>query len=326
MALRAAEPPSHRRTCKRGCAATKTRPAHTRLIDGDKRMITRRNLLGAAVVGAPLAHIPFSARAQSVLTVGLIPSEDSRAMIANSQAMMDMLSKALGMPVKPFVAADYNGVIEALRSKRLDVAYLGPFSYVLGTTVADIEAFAVAETKKAGRTSYRSYVISNKASNIKTVNDLKGKTFAFVDPSSTSGHLFPKAGLMKAGLDTDKDFGRVIFSGSHDSNAIAVQNRKVDAAAIADRILDAAISKGLAKREDLNIVWESDPIPESPTVWRKDLSPDLKKRVQAAFLEVKDIPWSDQGLLNGFHPTNDAAYNIIRDTAKLLNLDLKKMK
>lgn len=289
-------------------------------------MMNRRKVLigTAATVAGTLA---LHARAQQqVLTVGLIPSEDSRAMIANSQAMMDMLSRALGMPVKPFVAADYNGVIEALRSKRLDVAYLGPFSYVLGTTVADIEAFAVAETKKAGRTSYRSQVITNKASGIKTVNDLKGKTFAFVDPSSTSGHLFPKAGLMKAGLDSDKDFGRVLFSGSHDSNAIAVQNRKVDAAAIADRILDAAIAKGLAKREDIQVVWESEPIPESPTVWRRDLSPELKKRVQAAFLEVKDIPWSDQGMLNGFKPTNDAAYNVIRDTAKLLNLDLKKMK
>lgn len=288
--------------------------------------INRRNLLGAAVIGAPMGAFSLGARAQDVLTVGLIPSEDSRAMIANSQAMMDMLSKALGMPVKPFVAADYNGVIEALRSKRLDVAYLGPFSYVLGTTVADIEAFAVAETKKAGRTFYHSHVIAHKDSGIKTVNDLKGKTFAFVDPSSTSGHLFPKAGLMKAGLNTDKDFGRVIFSGSHDSNAIAVQNRKVDAAAIADRILDAAINKGLAKREDIVVVWKSDPIPESPTVWRRDLPADLKKRVQAAFLQVKDIPWSDQGLLNGFHPTNDSAYNVIRDTAKLLNLDLKKMK
>lgn len=288
-------------------------------------MMNRRNVLigTAATLAGTLA---MHARAQQVLTVGLIPSEDSRAMIANSQAMMDMLSKALGMPVKPFVAADYNGVIEALRSKRLDVAYLGPFSYVLGTTVADIEAFAVAETKKAGRTSYKSLVIANKASGIKTVADLKGKTFAFVDPSSTSGHLFPKAGLMKAGLNSDKDFGRVIFSGSHDSNAIAVQNRKIDAAAIADRILDAAIAKGLAKREDIQVVWESDPIPESPTVWRKDLSPELKKRVQAAFLEVKDIPWSDQGMLNGFKPTNDAAYDVIRDTAKLLNLDLKKMK
>lgn len=290
--------------------------------------MTRRTLLvgSPAFLAAPLALTPPAVHAADVLTVGLIPSEDSRAMIANSQKMMDMLSKSLGMPVRPFVAADYNGVIEALRSKRLDVAYLGPFSYVLGTTVADIEAFAVAETKKAGRTYYHSLVVAHKDSGIKTVADLKGKTFAFVDPSSTSGHLFPKAGLMKAGFNTDKDFGRVIFSGSHDSNAVAVQNRKVDAVAIADRILDAAIAKGLAKREDLVVVWKSDPIPESPTVWRKDLDPALKKRVQAAFMDVKDIPWSDQGELNGFHPTNDAAYNVIRDTAKALNLDLRKMK
>ncbi|MDQ0609420.1 phosphonate transport system substrate-binding protein [Variovorax sp. W2I14] len=288
-------------------------------------MMKRRKLLfGTAAVTAS-AFVPM-ARAQQVLTVGLIPSEDSRAMIANSQAMMDMLSKALGFAVKPFVAADYNGVIEALRSKRLDVAYLGPFSYVLGATVADIEAFAVAETKKAGRTFYYSQIVTHKDTGIKTVADLKGKTFAFVDPSSTSGHLFPKAGLMKLGFNTDKDFGRVIFSGSHDSSAIAVQNKKVDAAAIADRILDAAVSKGLVKREDLVEVWKSDPIPESPTVWRKDLPADLKTRVQAAFLQVKNIPWSDQGELNGFHPTNDAAYNIIRDTAKVLNLDLRKMK
>ncbi len=288
-------------------------------------MMNRRNvLMGAAAATSTLAF-PAIAQ-QQVLNVGLIPSEDSRAMIANSQKMMDMLSAALGMPVKPFVAADYNGVIEALRSKRLDVAYLGPFSYVLGATIANIEAFAVAETKKAGRTYYHSQVVAHKDSGIKTVADLKGKTFAFVDPSSTSGHLFPKAGLMKAGFNTDKDFGRVIFSGSHDSSAIAVQNKKVDAAAIADRILDAAIAKGLAKREDLVEVWRSDPIPESPTVWRTDLPADLKQRVQAAFMQVKDIPWSDQGMLNGFMPTNDAAYNVIRDTAKLLNLDLRKMK
>ncbi len=294
-------------------------------IPPETTMMKRRSLLmgTAAAVGSALIS---PARAQQALTVGLIPSEDSRAMIANSQAMMDMLSKALGMAVKPFVAADYNGVIEALRSKRLDVAYLGPFSYVLGTTVAEIEAFAVAETKKAGRTFYYSQIVAHKDSGIRTVKDLKGRTFAFVDPSSTSGHLFPKAGLIKAGFDPDRDFGRVIFSGSHDSSAIAVQNRKVEAAAIADRILDAAVAKGLVKREDLVEVWKSEPIPESPTVWRKDLGADLKKRVQAAFLQVKDIPWSDQGLLNGFHPTNDAAYNVIRETAKILKLDLGKMK
>ncbi len=288
-------------------------------------MLNRRKIVAGAAAAVASAMV-LPARAQQVLTVGLIPSEDSRAMIANSQKMMDMLSSALGMQVKPFVAADYNGVIEALRSRRLDVAYLGPFSYVLGATIADIEAFAVAETKKAGRTSYHSQIIAHKDSGIRTVADLKGKNFAFVDPTSTSGHLFPKAGLLKAGFNPDKDFGRVIFSGSHDSSAIAVQNKKIDAAAIADRILDAAIGKGLAKREDLVEVWRSDPIPESPTVWRRDLPTDLKQRIQAAFLQVKDIPWSDQGLLNGFHPTNDAAYNVIRDTAKILNLDLKRMK
>lgn len=289
--------------------------------------LTRRSLLASTsmLLTPPLAGLGI-ARASTPLTVGLIPSEDSRAMIANSQAMMDMLSKSLGMPVKPFVAADYNGVIEALRSKRLDVAYLGPFSYVMGTTVAPIEAFAVAETKKAGRSFYHALVVAHKDSGIKTVADLKGKTFAFVDPTSTSGHLFPKAGLMKAGFNPDKDFARVIFSGSHDSNAVAVQNKKIEAVAIADRILDAAIAKGLARREDLVVVWKSDPIPESPTVWRRDLDPDLKKRVQAAFLDVKDIPWSDQGMLNGFHPTTDKAYDIIRETAKILNLDLRAMK
>ena len=288
----------------------------------------RRSVLGAAVLGVPALMLGRASLAQSsnVLTVGLIPSEDSRAMISQSQAMMDKLAAALKMEVKPFVAADYNGVIEALRSKRLDVAYLGPFSYVLGTTVAPIEAFATAETKKAGRSFYHSLVITHKDSGIKTLADLKGKTFSYVDPSSTSGHMFPKAGLIKAGFDAEKGFSRTVFSGSHDANAIAVQNRKIDAAAIADRILDAAYAKGLAKKEDIVVLWKSDPIPESPMVWRKDLAPDLKARVQQAFLQVKDIPWSDQGLLNGFVPTNDAAYNVIRDTAKILNLDLKKMK
>jgi phosphonate transport system substrate-binding protein len=288
----------------------------------------RRTFLGAAAAGtsALLLGRPVWAQSKNVLTVGLIPSEDSRAMITQSQAMMDKLAQALNMQVKPFVAADYNGVIEALRSSRLDVAYLGPFSYVLGTTVASIEAFAVAETKKAGRTFYHSYVIAHKDSGIKTVADLKGKNFSFVDPSSTSGHLFPKAGLMKAGFNTDTDFGRTIFSGSHDANAISVQNKRIDAAAIADRILEQAFTKGLAKREDIVVVWKSDPIPESPMVWRKDLPADLKTRLQAAFLQIKDLPWSDQGLLNGFVPTTDAAYDVIRDTAKLLKLDLKKMK
>ena len=193
-------------------------------------------------------------------------------MLASSQQLLDALEKNLGMKVQGFVAADYNGVIEAMRSNHVEVAYLGPFSYVLGTTVADIEAFATAETSKSGRTFYHSQIITRKDSGIKDIKDLKGKTFAFVDPSSTSGHLFPKAGLIKLGIDPDTYFGRVLFTGSHDANALAVANKRVDAATIADRIFDAAVQKNLVKREDIHVVWSSDPIPESPTCWRKNLA------------------------------------------------------
>ncbi|SFU96814.1 phosphonate transport system substrate-binding protein [Polaromonas sp. YR568] len=288
-------------------------------------MSRRKVLISTAATAAGAMALPVTAQ-QQVLTFGFNPSADPRAVIANSQGMLDKLSKAVNMPVKPFVAADYNGLIEALRLKRIDLAYLGPFAYVLGKTLVDIEAFVFAEIKANGRIFYRSQIITHKNSGIKTINDLKGKSFAYVDPSSASGHLLPKAGLIKLGFDPDNDFGRVIYSGSHDANAIAVQNKKVDAAATGDRLLDGVIARGLVRREDITVIWQSDPIPGSPMVWRKDLPADLKKRIRAAFLEAKDITWHVHGMLNGFKPTTDADYNIIRETAQLLNLDLKTLK
>lgn len=260
------------------------------------------------------------------LRVGLIPSEDAQAMVRASQQVMDQLAAKTGMKVTPFVANDYNGVIEALRSDKLDIAYLGPFSYVLASEVAGAEAFAVAVTKKTGKSAYHSMVIARKDKGPQTVEQLKGRTFAFVDPSSASGHLFPKAGLMATGLDVDKGFSRTIFSGSHDASIMAVANHKVDAAAVADRIFDSAVSKGLVKADDFNIIWRSQPIPESPMVWRKNLDAATKQKVAAAMADIKDLPWGDQGVLNGFAPTNDQAYDVVRQTAKVLKLDLGKMK
>jgi len=282
----------------------------------------RRSLIALAL--SAVAALP--ALAAQPLTIGLIPAEDSQAMIESSRQVLDSLQQQLGMPVKPFVATDYNGVIEALRSKKLDVAYLGPFSYVLANQVADVEAFAVAVTKKTGQSSYKSVIIARKESGIAKTADLKGRSFAFVDPTSASGHLFPKSGLLQAGYDPETFFGRVIFSGSHDASILAVANKKVDAAAVADRILASAIAKGQVKQDELEIVWSSTPIPESPMVWRKDLDPALKAKIAKALANVKDLPWGDQGVLNGFQPTTDAAYNVVRDTAKVLKLDLRSMK
>ncbi|RXT57459.1 phosphonate ABC transporter substrate-binding protein [Bosea sp. Tri-44] len=289
--------------------------------------ISRRTILKSSLATGAMLAAPALVQAQTkLIRVGLIPSEDSRAMLESSAQLLAALERNLGIKVQGFVASDYNGVIEAMRSNHVDVAYLGPFSYVLGTTVAAIEAFATAETAKSSRSYYRSQIIARKDSGISDWKGLKGRTFAFVDPSSTSGHLFPKAGLMKLGFDPEKDFGRVLFTGSHDANALAVANKRVDAATIADRILDAAVQKKLVDRADIHVVWESDPIPESPTCWRKNLPEDLKAQIKTAFLNIRDITWADQGKLNRFVETNDQAYDIIRETAKVLKLDLTRMK
>ena len=248
-------------------------------------------------------------------------------MLAQSKDILDAVEKNSGLKVQGFVATDYNGVIEALRSKHLDIAYLGPFSYVLATTVTPVEAFADRRDGQVGPhlLSQPDHRPEDRAAS-PTSTGCKGKNFAFVDPASTSGYAFPLAGLIKAGIDPKRDFKTVIFTGAHDANALAVANGKVDAATIADRILDAAIAKGHIKADAIQVVWRSAPIPESPMVWRKDLSPELKAKVKAAFLAIKDMNWSDQGKLNGFKETNDAAYDVVRETAKLANIDLKKQK
>jgi len=277
--------------------------------------------LAASVV---VAFVPAATQAQNVLNIGLVPAEDPRVMITDNQALVDALRQSLGMEVKPFVATDYNGVIEALRAKKLDVALLGPFSYVLAASIAEVDPIAIPETQKQGP-SYHSLIVARKDRDIRTLADLKGRTFAFVDPSSTSGHLFPKTAMLRAGLNPDTDL-RSIFAGSHDASVIAVQNGKVDAAAVADGLLDAAIARGMVKADDIQIVWKSEPIPGAPVVYRRDLPEPLKQRIRAAFASMHDIPWSKGTVIKRWVPTTDENYAVVRETAKLLKLDLTKMK
>jgi phosphonate transport system substrate-binding protein len=281
-----------------------------------------RHLAGLLLSLSLLA--PLAAWSEGVLNVGLVPSEDPRLMIADNQALLDALRQSLGMEIKPFVATDYNGVVEALRAKKLDIALLGPFSYVLAASIAEVDPIAIPDTQKQGP-NYYSLIIARKDRNIHSLADLKGRTFAFVDPSSTSGHLFPKTAMMRAGLNPDADL-RAIFAGSHDASAIAVQNGKVDAAAVADGLLEAAIARGVVKADEIVVVWKSDPIPGSPIVVRRDLPEPLKQRIRAAFASMHDLPWSKGTVIKRWVPATDADFVVVRDTAKVLNLDLRKMK
>ena len=264
------------------------------------------------------------ALADGEILLGLVPAEDPSALVTDNQAIIAALEASLGMKVKPFIATDYNGVIEALRARRLDIAMMGPFAYVLAATVAEVDPIAIPDIANQGP-FYHSLIITRKDTGIHTLADLKGRTFSFVDPSSTAGHLFPKTGMLQAGLNPDRDM-RAIFAGSHDASVLALLNGKVDAAAVADRLLDAVVGRGLAKREDLVVVWQSEPIPGAPAVMRRDLPEDLKIRLRAAFAAMHDVPWSKGTVIKSWVPITDQHFEVVRGMAKLLNLDLSKMK
>ncbi|GAL31804.1 phosphonate ABC transporter phosphate-binding periplasmic component [Vibrio maritimus] len=259
----------------------------------------------------------FSAAALDDLKIALIPSEDSRAMIKQSEALIKGLSDQLGVKVEGFVATDYNGVIEALRAGHVDIAYLGPFSYVKAAEIADVEAFVVAETAEAGDVAYHSQIIAPaSAADINSLKDLKGKNFAFVSPTSTSGYVFPYVGLKNEGIEPREYFKNVVYTGAHDANILAVKHGRVDAATVADRILTSAVEKGIIGKDEYKVIWRSESIPESPMVWRNDIPEQDKAKIKQAFLSMESVQFGDQGVVNRYIETNDAAYNPVREAAK----------
>ncbi|MCK4488105.1 MAG: phosphate/phosphite/phosphonate ABC transporter substrate-binding protein, partial [Desulfobacterales bacterium] len=144
-------------------------------------------LAGVALV---LAGKAGPAKAET-LRMGLIPAENNEEMIHRFEPMRAYLEKKIGRPIKVFTATDYAGVIEAMRKKRVDIAWFGPLSYVLAEQEAGAEAFAVGVRKSTGKSTYRSCFVVPGDSPAQSLKDLAGKSVAFVDPASTSGGLVP---------------------------------------------------------------------------------------------------------------------------------------
>ena len=214
-----------------------------------------------------------------------------------------------------------------MRSGKLDVAMFGPFSYVLAADKAGAEAFVV-ENRKGSGTSYRSLVVTHPDSGINSLQELKGKTYSFVDPASTSGNLIPRSFYKKNNIEPDKDFKSTIYAGGHDAVALAVKNRKVDAGSMDDITYGNMMEKKLITDKDIKIIFKSDPIPGSPWAYRKDLPDELKTKIREAFVamdkEDKAALSAYAGKVEKYDLITDSNYNVIRDTAKILNLDLSK--
>ncbi|MFZ5652361.1 MAG: phosphate/phosphite/phosphonate ABC transporter substrate-binding protein [Bacillota bacterium] len=258
--------------------------------------------------------------AARVLRVGLIPNQAPDKIKAQYEPFRDYLSKKTGMDVELFVATDYTGVVEAMAGDKLDLAYFGGLTYVQARKKADIYPIVTEIDRYTKTTKYSSLIIVPADSPIKSLSQLKGKTFAFGDVSSTSGSLYPRIMLDKAGIKVPGDLKSVVYTGSHDATALAVQNKTVDAGGVEGRILKKMIDKGTVDQSRIRVLLESDPIEGYPWVVRGKLDKVLVERIVQAFLEINDPALLDLMRAERYEKIDAGSYDYVEMEASRLGL------
>jgi phosphonate transport system substrate-binding protein len=251
------------------------------------------------------------------LKVALLPDEDASTVIRQNQKFKEYLESTLDKKIKLVVTTDYSSMIEAMRHKRIDLAYFGPLSYVLAKSRSEIEAFA-AKTKH-GSATYQAVVIGNASKHINNFDDMHGKDIAYGDQASTSSHMIPKSILVDHGLQPGKDY-REHFLGAHDAVAVAVQNGTADAGGLSKPIFESLVKRGVIDPNKVHVIAESKPFPQYPWAMRSDLDPQLKEKIKQTFYNLKDKDILKPMKADGLAPIADADYDVVRSLKKSLNL------
>jgi len=284
--------------------------------------ISRRRFAAALVGGLALGAVRPTA-AQSSLHLVLTPSQKPTDLLATGEEFGQVLGKLVGVPVRVTVASDYAAVIEALRNHTADLAFVHPGGYVLASREA--KARIVAKNLWHGKSSFTSRIYVRRDAGIKTVEALRGKTIAFVDPASSSGYIYPMVLLIQRGLVTNRDpktfFKEVVFSGAHDASMRALLNGHVDAIASFDLAREQYL-KEPAERERIIVVVETPAIPEAGIAARDGLDPAMFAKVRAALLQIR-APAHAALLkrlyeIDGFDTAEDREYDPVRAAIELL--------
>jgi phosphonate transport system substrate-binding protein len=277
-----------------------------------------------------LLIVPSVARAADApLTLALTPSRDPTALQEAGDAFVKTITRLSGVPLRAQVASDYAGVVEALRSRRVDLAFVHPVGYVLANREAGCQI--LVRDIWQGKTSYTARFYVRTASGISRVEDLRGKTVAFVDPASSSGYIYPMVLLIKLGLVRDRDpksfFKEALFAGTHEAALQSVVHGRVDAATSFDKAPEIHL-KDAALIAQLSAVGETPAIPEAGICARPGLPADTLDRVKRALLAIKG-PEHAQVLkqiydIDGFIEASDGDYAPVRDAMALMGLGRPK--
>ena len=214
-------------------------------------LISRRSLLAGIATSAALPALAQQDWRQSVKEIrfGVSSAENEAAALARTQPVIEYLAARLGVPVKLYRVSDYAGLVEAMRADQLEFSRFGPAVYSLGRRIlGDKLQPLFRDIDNNGQEGYFSVILVRSDSPYQSVADLKGKSFAFADPNSTSGYAFPSYFLRKQGLDPQTLFGGTVFSGSHDNSVIALVRGQFDGVATYQVNAESGVAQRLAKR------------------------------------------------------------------------------
>jgi len=265
--------------------------------------------------------------ASTPLLVGVIPFEQPDKIKLAYKPFAEYLGKkAGGRPGIVFVTPDYSGILQALQSGQIDVAYLNPLSYVVAAKqFANTPEHLVPLAKPyfLGSPTYKGIVFVRADSGINSVKDFKGKSFAFGDRTSASGYLYPASMMLEAGINPNTDVKSANIAGP--AGVYAVLNHQIDGGATFEGGIELAL-KDPADRKQIKVIATTDPIPNGMFVARGDLDPTTMARLKQAF-DTMDTDPEGKAALKAMEydkvvPADDAFFDSVRKKAKVLDIQL----
>jgi len=268
-------------------------------------------------------QIAPAANAQTgTLRVSAIPDEAPTELVRKFEPLGKYLEQATGMKVEFVAVTDYAAVVEGLAAKKLDMAWLGGFTFVQARLRT---GNAIPIVQRAEDEKFTSRFITTASSGIRQLSDLKGHTFAFGSASSTSGHLMPRYYMLQAGIDPDTDLKRVAYSGAHDATAAFVESGRVDAGVLNASVWDKLVETKKVDTTKVRVFATTPPYYDYNWTVRGDLDPALVKKLTGAFLALDPKNPAHANVLNvqrasRFIPTRPENYKGIEQAARSAGL------
>ena len=266
---------------------------------------------------------------EKVIKMGFVPLKNSEKLVEDLKPISDYLSERLGVKVEAFTASNYIGVVEGLGSGSVDFGIIPPFSSLLAQKQSNAKPILTSKGK-TGKPGYTAELYVRKDSGIKSLQDVKGKKVAFVDPSSSSGYIYPGAMLVEAGLNLDKDISYQ-FSGGHDKSLQLLLNKDVDVIATFDGVEDRYAKDFPQAKTDIQKLATSDMIPGIMVTVSSKMDKELQEKLEKALRDIEKDPkmkemFTKMFSITGFTDVDQDAYKKVEATAKVMNVDLDKVK